>query len=148
MRIENFPEIIEVQDYFSGNYFTEHKNILSNTTYRELEPKSGYTLTIKNNNDYEELVKESNLFQFYHANEYLGAWSYYKAKLPIYIEGNFTDVLYEDKIKFEQEYGIKLVTGVVDRFYSGNYCNAGNVQLPYRLYIYEDYELGDYKNDY
>lgn len=148
MRIEDFPEIIEVQDKFEGNYFSEYKKILPNTTYRELELKSGYTLTIKNIDDYNELVKESNLFKFYPADNYLATWSYHKAMVPIYIEGNFADVLYENKIKFEQEYGIQLVTGIVERFFGPNYCSTGNVQFPYRLYVYEDYELGDYKNDY
>ena len=150
MRIEDFPKLIEVKDYMNGDYIADsfkYKDI-SNLTYRELETKGGFTLTIKNEDDYNELVKESNLFELYPANDFFDEWSYYKAKLPIYIEGNFADVLYEDKIDFEKEYGIQTVFGVVERFFSSNHCNVGNVNYPYRLFVYEDYTLGDYQNDY
>jgi hypothetical protein len=148
MRIEDFPELIEVTDRLNGNHFTEHSKILLNTTYREVNLKDGYTLTIKNIDDYNELVNESNLFQLYPANDFYDLWPYYKAKLPIYIEGNFADVMFEDKDEFEKQYGIKLVTGVVERFLGPNFCNVGDVNFPFRLYVYEDYELGDFQNDY
>lgn len=150
MKIQDFPKIIEVKDYMNGDYLTDHWKckIISHMTYRELHIKSGYTLTIKNEDDYNELVKESNLFELYPANDFFDAWPYYKSKLPIYIEGNFADVLYEDKIDFEKEHGIQTVFGVVERFYSPTYCEIGNVNYPYRLFVYEDYTMGDYQNDH
>lgn len=150
MRIEDFPKLIEVEDKRNGNYLTEEfrSKVVFDLNYRELEIKSGYTLTIKNKDDYNELVKESNLFELCPANDFFDAWPYYKAKLPIYIEGNFTDNLYESKDEFENNYGIQTVFGVVERFFSSTYCNVGNVDFPYRLFVYEDYTLGDRKNDY
>lgn len=150
MKIQDFPKLIEVKDYMNGDYITDHFKckIIPNLTYRELKIRSGYTLTIKNEDDYIELVKESNLFELYPANDFFDAWPYYKAKLPIYIEGNFIDVLFEDNTEFENEYGIETVFGVVERFFSSTYCNVGNVNYPYRLFVYEDYTFGDYQNDY
>lgn len=146
MKLEYFPSIIEVQDP-NDKYFSEKSKLIGHETYRELIPTSGYTVTIKNETDFEDLVKNSNLFDFIDTDNYFEQWSYYLPKLPIYLEANFTDILFEDPKEFVDKFGTRTVFGIMNRLYHSKFSSLGSMDFPYRLFVYEDYDLGDYKND-